>query len=109
MDDNTKKLLQKEFARTHNKLKKTHVMRKILPKEMSKRTEEDLDELVRLIKDISFFKDRSSLKTQDIRELAACFKFKEVNEGNNVINYGDIGENFYLIIQGIVSVLIKNE
>lgn len=65
---------------------------------MTKRTETDLDELVKLIKDISFFKDRASIKTQDIRELAATFKFQEVREGNNVISYGDIGENFYLIL-----------
>ena len=62
-----------------------------------------------LIKDISFFKERAQLKISDIRELAACFKFEEVNEGQDVIKYGDVGENFYLILQGIVSVQIKNE
>jgi hypothetical protein len=84
-------------------------MKKILQKPMLKRTEEDLDELVGFIKDISFFKERANLKINDIRELAACFKFVEVSECLDVIKYGEIGENFYLILQGLVSVQIKNE
>lgn len=73
MDDETKNLLQKEFAKTHANLKNTNAMKKILQKPMAKRTDEDLDELVELIKDISFFKDRSGIKTAEIRELAASF------------------------------------
>jgi len=53
-------------------------MKRILQKPSGKRTDEDLDELVGLIKDIAWFKERQNLSANDIRELAACFQFEEV-------------------------------
>jgi hypothetical protein len=79
-------------------------MKNILQKPSGKRTDEDLDELVGLIKDIAWFKERQNLSANDIRELAACFQFEEVQEFNDVMEFGDTGESFYLILQGLVSV-----
>ena len=64
--------------------------------------------MVGLIKNISFFKERKSLDVTEIREIAACFRFEEINEGSDVMEYGDKAENFYLLLSGIVSVQITN-
>ena len=56
-----------------------------------------MNELVSLIKDVSFFKERK-LSISDIKEVASCFQFKEVAEGEDVINFGEIGDNFYLVV-----------
>ena len=65
-----------------------------------------------LIKQVKFFKDKTSLTKSDIRDLASNFKFESFNCLDSVINYGDkISENndkFYIILRGIVSVSIPN-
>ncbi len=52
-----------------------------------------------------FFKERKDqLDMLNLKELTNSLKFKEVSMDNNVLNYGDHGETFYIIIQGVCSV-----
>ena len=41
-------------------------------------------------------------------ELVSCFKFEVMEEGNDVFEYGERGELFYIIIKGICGVRIPN-
>ena len=48
------------------------------------------------------------MTNQDFREIATHLEFKEVNEFQNVINYSDEPETYYMLLNGIVSLRIKN-
>ena len=97
MDSESKHLVRSEFVRNQTKYKEIQSIKRILQMDAPKRTDEDLDELVKLIKDVSFFKERK-LSIQEIKEVASGFQFQEVEEGEDVVKYGDQGDNFYLII-----------
>ena len=80
----------------------------LLEKPTELRAERDIEELASLIKDNKFFKDRKELTQKDIKDLASMFQFAEIKQYHNVFEYGDIGELFYMIIKGSVSILIPN-
>ena len=44
----------------------------------------------------------------DFKELVSNFKFEEIDAGEDVITFDEPGENFYIMIQGQVSVLVPN-
>ena len=44
----------------------------------------------------------------EYREIANNLQFQEINEFNNVIDYQDEPETFYMILNGIVSCKVRN-
>jgi len=43
---------------------------------------------------------------EEFRFIAEHIKFEFFEEGENVINYGDRGDKFFILIKGEVSILI---
>jgi hypothetical protein len=80
----------------------------LLIKPTQSRTAGDIDSLAALIKENKFFKEREELTTQDIKDLAASFQFHEEVQFDDVVTYGEVGDLFYLIIMGSVSVQVPN-
>ena len=46
------------------------------------------------------------MSLNDIKELTTYLKFRECHEFEKVISYGDIGDTFYIVITGLLSVQI---
>lgn len=82
-------------------------MRRILETMPAMRTEADLLELVQMGERIKFFADLKLTKAH-LKELMTCCYFETIKEGENVFDYGDEGDKFYIIIKGTCSVLIRN-
>ena len=61
-----------------------------------------------MLKAIPFFQKKANLKESSFRDLASRFKFQIGNVQENIINYGYEGDNFYIILLGIVQILIPN-
>jgi signal-transduction protein with cAMP-binding, CBS, and nucleotidyltransferase domain len=62
------------------------------------------------IKSIPFFKYRDTgvITDQDSYEIASSLKFEKFKAGEKVVNFGDDGDKFYIILKGVVSVQIRN-
>jgi CRP-like cAMP-binding protein len=41
-------------------------------------------------------------------EIVSSFKFVETKKGQNVFEYGESGELFYIIVKGTVGIMIPN-
>ena len=64
----------------------------------------EVEEFVYLLSEIRFLQERKDIKKRDLKELMSAFKIVETKHNQNVVNYGEPGENFYIIISGQVSV-----
>lgn len=73
-----------------------------------KRLPEETEELNEIIKHIKYFRERGDISNHEIREVSQAFIFKSYPEDSQVINYGEFGEHFYIIIHGKVGVQIPN-
>jgi hypothetical protein len=80
----------------------------VLEKPVDERTQDEVDLLVVLIKNLEFFKTRE-IKDKYYPEIVACFKIEKHKSESIVFNKGDQGNRFYVIIKGTVSVLIPNK
>ena len=73
----------------------------------AKRSAEEVEEMMEMIKKIKFFQDRN-IQEKDLIELCEVFRFEHVKAHHDVFKYGDPGEKFYIIIKGAVSVQVPN-
>lgn len=64
-----------------------------------------INSLVPYCKTLPFFKNRDLSETA-IAEVLALMTLREVNEDQFVIEFGDRGDEFFLILEGDVEVLI---
>lgn len=60
-----------------------------------------------MIKGIKFFKDQN-IQENDLPEIAQGLNYEYIQRGQDVFEYGSIGEKFYMIMEGEVSVMIPN-
>ena len=56
-----------------------------------------------------FFKDHPTLSLEDIQEIARLIMVKKVHAMENVIEFGDLGQNFYIVLKGVVAIEVPNE
>lgn len=83
-----------------------------LQKDAGKRTEADIEAVINLIKDVDFFRTKKMLSYGELRDLAQSLTFEQAPAGTDLILCGEKVTNkdkFYVILQGTVSVLIRNE
>ena len=45
----------------------------------------------------------------DLRDIAMYMNYKDLEAGSTIMDYGDKAECFYIILEGTVSVQIRNE
>lgn len=83
-------------------------MKDVLKKPGELRTEFDISILEPMLRETEFIKNRKELTKADLIELAKSFKLLEIDAFENVFQYGDDAEYFYVIIQGVVSVQVRN-
>ena len=64
--------------------------------------------LAPLIKDIPFFKERG-LDGNLLHDVVSCMEYCEVPKDEYVFEFGDQGQNYFLIIDGTVEVQIPDK
>ena len=74
-------------------------MYKVLLKEKEDRTYGDFKEMLQIVKKIPFFKERK-MTDSNLIDIINCMNVLPVKKGDTIIEYGDIGENFYFILTG---------
>eukprot|EP00347_Sterkiella_histriomuscorum_P021256 403334649 len=79
----------------------------ILQKGSRTRTDRDLQHLVPLIKEIQFFKERD-IKDQDFVDIVSCLTYESCQAQDNVFEWDTNGDKFYIILEGVVSVMIPH-
>lgn len=89
-------------------IKNIQYFKKVLKKPSNERKKEELVRLAKYIRDIPFFKYRDTgvITEQDSFEIASALKFEKFKAGDKVVNFGDEGDKFYIILKGVVSVQI---
>lgn len=55
-------------------------IKNILTKALTRRTPEEVVELIVIISDIKFFRERKEIKPSDFRELVSAFQYTEIDE-----------------------------
>lgn len=90
-----------------NSQRKEDIFKKILTKAPNVRTAEETEILVSLIKKIQFFVDREVRKS-DWPEIVQALCYETVPAGQNVFDYGTLGNKFYIILTGKCSVMLPN-
>lgn len=73
----------------------------ILQKPANKRTIAESQHVLDLVKDLKFFKDRE-IGDEDLQEITKVLSFEKFAPGDIIINFGEQGDKFYVIIQGFV-------
>lgn len=74
----------------------------------SQRTQHDLEEIMKITKDIKFLKTVSQERNSDRIHWECCrvMTLEIFNQGETVMNFGEIGDKFYIIIKGHVGIQI---
>ena len=86
--------------------KKHNALKKLLTLKHN-RTEKDDKQLLGLMKEWKFFNDKN-LTDEEMVELIQHFDFESYKTKDCIMNLGDQGDTFYILIKGAVSVLVKN-
>lgn len=69
-------------------------------KPKDKRTIAEQQHLVDLLmSEVAFFQ---KFRVNDVREISEALKYLEMKDGENVVNYGDIGDKWYCLLSGNV-------
>ena len=58
------------------------------------------------IQNIEFFKDAGINKSQELQDVAATLHYLKVPARTEVFDYGEHGENLFIILDGIVDVIV---
>lgn len=83
------------------------VVKEVLSKPFYQRTQDEIERVAAFLKTIKFFKERN-LKEKDLHELVLAFKLESMEVDEDVMQCGDRGYTFYIILSGQVKVLIPN-
>ena len=73
-----------------------------------KRIPADLAKVSKLLTKNQFFLNKK-LKKAEIEDLAQNLRFKTILGKDNVMEYGDFGDEFFIIIKGLVSIKIPDK
>jgi signal-transduction protein with cAMP-binding, CBS, and nucleotidyltransferase domain len=88
----------------HNKF-----IKRILKMPLKDRSDLEQEKISRELIDCQFFSQRrKEFKKEDLVALINMMKFESFNPIEDVITHGDIGNKFYIIIKGVVSVHVPN-
>ena len=108
MTQETKELLKIEIIKNLKNALKNKVMKQVLMTDPEERTMQDLKILDPLIKETQFMQNRKEMTQTDFQELCRSLCYLELDEFENVFEYGENGDTFYIIIQGVVSIQLRN-
>ena len=82
-------------------------MIKCLMKPSHLRSEHDCLNLIAYMKNVKFFAQRD-VKDQDFQSIIDCLQHESFQPGEAIMQYGDYGDKFYIILKGSVKCLIPS-
>jgi CRP-like cAMP-binding protein len=80
----------------------------VLEKHKDDRTQSEIELLVALIKNLTFFKERD-IKEKYYPEIVSCLKLKYFKGEQIVFEKGSVGKEFFIIIKGTIKVTAPNK
>ena len=83
-------------------------MYNVLKKPAESRSKKDLAKMIKLVQDIPFFKDHK-MNEVALLEVFNSMTVLSLAQGSTVMNYGDVGDNFYFILFGTVEIHIPDQ
>ena len=83
------------------------LMYKVLKKEKAERKPDELAQMAKIVKEMPYFKERG-MDDHSLLEVFKVMKLMTVPQGKNVVEFGDIGDNFYFILHGKVDIYIPD-
>ena len=85
-----------------------HRLKKVFSVSPNDRTESDLAELMHVTSDIDYLKKLTEERGSDRVHWECCrvMTLEVFQKDQNVITFGEVGEKFYIILQGKVSILL---
>ena len=104
-----RKLLIKQVASNEEDNQTNEFIRSILEKKPKRRSGKEIDTVVELLQNNDFFRSKTQIKKEDMKELVAALKFQIIGEGEPVVTYGDPGKCMYILLKGQVSVHVPNQ
>ena len=87
---------------------KAKYLKSVISKAPWKRTANEVKEVAKIVKEIPFFKAKSSLRENEVQYLVHHFRHRQFKAGTNIVNYGEPGEQFFIILQGKVKIMAPN-
>jgi CRP-like cAMP-binding protein len=72
------------------------------------RTHKENATTAKILKSIKFIKEQN-LPEKNLQDLAQCLQLLEMDKGEIVFDYDSLGDLFYIILTGSVSVLIPDK
>jgi hypothetical protein len=104
LDIQSKTLIQNENAKSLKNKYEIDFTKSMLMKDVAHRTNQELTKLTEIMLKVEYFKKKTNLKYDDLRDLIGQMKFHTCKSMRDVISYGDKGNLFYVIIKGAVTV-----
>jgi hypothetical protein len=86
----------------------SQVLLRVLSKPPSQRSQSDKNQLNLMLKAVSFFVEMK-LDQDDLSQISRSAVYKYYDKGNYVCYQGDIGETFYIVLNGTVSIQRPND
>ena len=88
-----------------------NIMIDILEKPSIKRSDLELKLLIPFFKKVKFFNSNQDeqISNEDLKFISERVFFQFVNGGQTVFKYGDMGDTFYIILKGEVSVIVPKK
>ena len=83
------------------------ILSDIIEKQARNRSAFLIKELVPLVKPLPFFKERG-LKDNSIQETISLMEYKEMKQDQFAIEYGTFGDEFYVVLDGEVEVMVPD-
>ena len=79
----------------------------VLKKHPLKRTEDDVEMVIPYMKEVKFFKDRD-IKALDYPDIVHALGYEHFRDGECIMQWGELGDKFYILLKGQVGVLIPS-
>jgi CRP-like cAMP-binding protein len=64
------------------------------------------EEIIKILKNVGFLKELAN-KEEELKKIAEIINYKKMKKGTIIIKEGEIGDNFYILKSGKVSILKK--
>lgn len=75
----------------------------------SEKLQAELETLADLLKQQKFFQEKNIQKQSDLVEIAQVLQLENFHSGSLIFDYGDVGDKFYIILQGQVGIEIPEQ
>ena len=99
--------IKREIGDAFRKVLKQAEVKLILKKSPRLRAEPEIDKLVKFLDGYDYLK-KKNLTYSEMRELAQLVTFNEYQKDEEVYKFGDEPQNFYIVLNGSVSLQEKN-